>query len=90
MKIYGLDINVGVEGVLVEEDRTTCKVSHIKTFMQDSFGVTTLEMRLSMDFFVIIKKSRNCSPNSVFHRDFFLCVRLKVLVPTIGLCPRMY
>ena len=36
MKIHGLDINIRVEGVLVEEDRTTCKVGHMKAFMTDS------------------------------------------------------
>ena len=33
MEVDGLDIYVGVEGVLVEEDRTTCEVSNIKAFM---------------------------------------------------------
>ena len=33
VEVDGLDIDVGVEGVLVEENRTTCEVSHIKEFM---------------------------------------------------------
>ena len=33
MEVDAHDIDVWVEGVLVEEDRTTCEVSHIKAFM---------------------------------------------------------
>ena len=33
VEVDGLHIDVGVEGVLVEENRTTCEVSHIKAFM---------------------------------------------------------
>ena len=35
MEVDGLDIDVSVEGVLVEENRTTCEVSHKKAFMSD-------------------------------------------------------
>ena len=33
VEVDGLDIQVGVEGVLVEGNRTTCEVSLIKAFM---------------------------------------------------------
>ena len=33
VEVDGLDIDVGVEGVLVEENRTACEVSHMKAFM---------------------------------------------------------
>ena len=30
MKVYGLDINVRVKGVLVEENRATCVMGHVE------------------------------------------------------------
>ena len=30
MKVHGLDINVGVKGVLVEENRATCVMGHVE------------------------------------------------------------
>ena len=36
VKIDRFDADVRVEGVLVEENRTTSEVSHIKAFMKDS------------------------------------------------------
>ena len=35
VEVDRFDADVGVESVLVEEHRTACKVSHIKTFMKD-------------------------------------------------------
>ena len=34
MKVDGLDIDVGVEGVLVEEDCTTCVMSHVEAIRE--------------------------------------------------------
>ena len=30
MKVDGLDVDVGVEGVLVDENRATCEVGHVE------------------------------------------------------------
>ena len=34
MKVDGLDIDVGVEGVLVEEDCTTCVMGHVEAIRE--------------------------------------------------------
>ena len=34
MKVDGLDIDVGIEGALVEENRAACKVGHMKSVMK--------------------------------------------------------
>ena len=34
MKVDGLDIDVGVEGVLVEEDCTTCVMGHVEAICE--------------------------------------------------------
>ena len=34
MKVDGLDIDVGVEGVLVEEDCTTCVMAHVEAICE--------------------------------------------------------
>ena len=31
MKVSGLDVNIGVEGVLVEENRAACVMGHVET-----------------------------------------------------------
>ena len=35
MKVDGLDIDVGVEGVLVEENRAACVMGHVKSFLKN-------------------------------------------------------
>ena len=35
VKIDGFDADVGVEGVLVEENRTARKVGHVKSFLKN-------------------------------------------------------
>ena len=34
MKVDGLDIDVGVEGVLIEEDCTTCVMGHVEAICE--------------------------------------------------------
>ena len=34
MKVYGLDINVGVKGVLVAEDCTACVMGHVEAIRE--------------------------------------------------------
>ena len=38
MKVDGLDIDVGVEGVLVEEDCTTCVMGHVEAIRKEARG----------------------------------------------------
>ena len=35
MKVDRFDIDVGVEGVLIEEDRAACVVGHVKSFLKN-------------------------------------------------------
>ena len=34
MKVNGLDVNIGVEGVLVEEDCTSCVMGHVEAIRE--------------------------------------------------------
>ena len=34
MRVDGLDINVGIEGVLVEENRATCVMGHVEAIRE--------------------------------------------------------
>ena len=34
MKVYGFDVDIGVEGVLVEENRATCVMGHVEAIRE--------------------------------------------------------
>ena len=48
MKVDGLDIDTGVEGVLIEETRTACLMGHVKA---TSENVTFLQFVVRSIFF---------------------------------------
>ena len=80
MKVNRFDANVRVEGVLVEENRTTCEVRLMTTFMKDSV--------------VDVVRSFLQGNNMPFHRNLFLkCVFLSTSgsrVPVVDAEPLLH
>ena len=66
MKVDRFDIDVGVEGVLIEEDRAACIVGHVKSFLKN---------------IVINKVRRFLQGNDMpFHRNLFRTFLIALLL----------